>query len=488
MSDQHHKRILGCAGDGLVQTPALDGLAARGVRFANASCTYPLCVPSRSSFLTCRHPHEIDVFTNNCELRTDRPTFAHAFHAAGYETVLAGRMHFVGMDQRHGFDTRLIGDVWGTAYPTGGDIGGVMTRTLGDLTETGDQHLPSLLRSGPGRTGYLEYDQRVSETAAAWLQQRGAAREPSKPFLLTVGLMMPHCPFVAPREEFERYWPQITEASLPAFDPSALHPVHQFHRGYNQIDGGVPTDAQRCVRAAYYGLVTHLDRQVAQILKALEASGLAESTIVVYTSDHGEQLGEHGLWWKSTFYEGSIGIPLLVAYPGGRRGGVVRENVSLMDVGVTLLDLAGAKPLPGATGRSFARLLRDGVDPDWPDEVFAEYNPRHETAAPCARMIRRGPWKLNTYLDHRSQLFNLDEDSGENHDRIDDPACAGLVAELTARVQAGWDPARIQRLVSTRFGELQLLRRCLQDVRPPEPDAPWYGNHPPVNEVDTSPR
>lgn len=482
MSDQHHKRILGCAGDPLVRTPALDGLAARGVRFGNASCTYPLCVPSRASFLACRHPHELDVYTNNCEMRTDRPTFAHAFLGAGYETVLAGRMHFLGVDQRHGFATRLVGDVWPTAYPSME----MLRRTFGDLAETADQQLPGLLRSGPGRTGGLAYDECVAGTAAAWLRQRG--NEPRRPpFLLTVGLFMPHCPFVAPAEDFFRCWPEITAGSLPRFDPAALHAVHRVQRRYTGVDAGVPLEVQRRVRAAYYGMVAHLDRQVGRVLEALEASGLAGSTLVVYTSDHGEQLGEHGLWWKSTFYEGSVGVPLIVSRPGGRRGAVVRENVSLMDVGVTLLDLAGARALPGATGRSFARLLREGHDPDWPDEVFAEYNPRHETAAPCQRMIRRGPWKLNTYLGHPSQLFNLDEDPLEENDRINDPACADRVSVMTARVHENWDPQRIARLVGTRTGEFQLLRSWQRDSLLPEPDPPWFGDAPPDNILDVAP-
>ena len=481
MSDQHHKRILGCAGDPLVQTPNLDALAARGVRFANASCTYPLCVPSRASFMTCRHPHEIDVFTNNCELRTDRPTFAHAFHAAGYETVLAGRMHFVGMDQRHGFESRLVGDVNGTAYPTAGEP----NPTLGALNETADQHLPGILQSGPGWTGYLDYDRKVCDATAAWLQQRGA--EPDRrPFLLTAGFILPHCPFIAPEEDFNTYWPHITEETLPPFDHDALHPVHQFHRGYGGVDGNLPKAAQRRVRAAYYALVTDMDRQVGRILAALESSGLAESTLVVYCSDHGEQLGEHGIWWKSTFYEGAIGVPMIIADPNGRRGCVVQENVSLMDIGVTLLDQIGAKPLPGATGRSFAKLLRDGHDPAWPDEVFAEYNPRHETAAPCQRMLRCGPWKLNTYMGHPSQLFNLDDDPLENHDRIADPTCAERIAEMTARIHHNWYPERIRQLVSTRRDEFYLLRQWLQTTPRNEPDPPWHNNSPLRNEVDTS--
>ncbi len=481
MSDQHHHRFMGCAGDPLVQTPALDALAAQGVRFARASCSYPLCVPSRSSFLTCRQPHEIDVYTNNCELRTDRPTFAHAFHGAGYETVLAGRMHFNGIDQRHGFERRLIGDAAGTAYT----LVHPQAPPLGALDGTNDQHLPTLMKSGPGWSAYLEYDKIVSTTAADWLLQRGEASG-QRPFLLTVGLMQPHCPFVAPEADFYRYWPHITPEALPRFDPSTVHPVHAFHRRYGQVEH-VPIDAQRRSRAAYYGMVTYMDRQIARVLEALDRSGLRESTIVVYLSDHGEQLGEHGLWWKSTFYDGSVAVPMIVRLPEGTRAGsVVRENVSLVDVGVTLLDLVGAPPLPGATGRSFARLLREGGDPNWPDEVFAEYNPRHETAAPCQRMIRRGPWKLNVYLGHRSQLFNLDDDPAEDHDRIDDPACAGLVAGLTARVFDGWDPERIAARVRTRPEEFKLLRRWYQNTRPAEPDPPVFAV-PPENKVNTAP-
>jgi len=482
MSDQHHAGVMGCAGDPIAQTPHLDRLAGGGVRFAGAYCPFPLCGPSRMAFMACRHPFEIDLWTNETQLNSDVPTFAHAFLAAGYDTVLSGRMHFVGADQRHGFARRLIGDVPESSHLA---AGWKLSRVLGELRDTPGCSLPGVLKSGPGRTGYHAYDEAVCDATVDWLRSRGAAtRDRAEPFLLVAGIASPHCPFVAPPEDFYRYADLIRPDDLPPPD-DALHPLLERWRKDTRVDPPPPIDAQWRTRVAYYGLCTFADRIVGRMLDALAESGLADNTIVVYTSDHGEMLGEHGLWWKSTFYEASARVPLLVRWPGrlaeGRR---VPRNVSLIDVGATLLDLAGADPLPSASGRSLRPLL-DGDETQWDDTVFAE----HVTAGSAdravvpQRMVRQGPWKYIYSHGMAPQLFDLDDDPGELRDRSADPACADICDRLRALVLRDWDPNFVARRLRRCREELRLVGQWVDKTQPPEPDPLWF-DQPPVNEFD----
>lgn len=470
MSDQHHPRFMGCAGDSLVRTPAMDRLARRGLRFANTSCSFPLCGPSRMSFMTARQASRVDCIDNLAQLSSDIPTFAHGFVAAGYQTILSGRMHFVGVDQRHGFEQRLISDVT-TAFV---NLDWQLKDILCDLVDTPGYGRPSLIKSGAGRSGYHDYDEAVTKKTVEWLEARprSVAEGERRPFMMVVGFAAPHCPFVAPPEDYALYDHRIAEADLPDPRLDLLHPALRCQRDFLD-DPPVPKAAQRRTRAAYYGLCTFLDRQLGQIIDALERTGQAENTIVVYTSDHGEQLGEHGLWWKTTFYEGSVGVPLLLAGPGALAAGrVISQNVSLMDLGPTLLDLVGAAPLPSTDGRSF-RCLIDGNPAAWPDEALAECINAFQTG-PVMRMVRRGPWKFNYYHGYDPQLFNLSEDPGEFRDRAGDPACRAILESLRARALEDWDPERITRRLQLRLQEIPLMREWLRRATPREPDPLWY--------------
>lgn len=473
MSDQHHAGVMGCAGDPVVQTPNLDRLAASGVRFDSAYCASPLCCPSRMSFMTARHPHEIGVWENEDELRSDIPTFAHVFHAAGYDTILAGRMHFVGADQRHGFAKRLIGDVVPTAYLQGG---WQLDRVVGNLQDTCGTSLNGIVKSGPGHTGYKAYDEAVTETTVDWLRKRPQCGD--APFMLTVGYVSPHCPFVAPPDDFEYYRHKIAVADLPGPD-EALHPRNAALRKGWGIDPAPPVDAQWRTRVAYYGLTTFIDRQIGAVLDALDASGLADNTIVVYCSDHGESLGEHGMWWKSTFYEGSSRVPLIVSSPKRLKAGVRGENVNLMDVGPTVLALSGLKPLPGASGRSFAPLLEDRAG-EWEDTTYAQY----AVDAVC-RMVRSGPWKYNYYHGMAPELFHMEADPAENNNLAGQSAYADIEQGLKKLVLRNWDPEWVQARKEQIVAGRPLIANWVRTTNPPEPDVPWF-NSAPENWVDNS--
>ncbi len=434
MSDQHNKHVAGCYGDPVASTPSLDHLASTGVLFGNAYCPFPLCAPARAAFMTGREPSEIRVYDNPSVLGSDVPTFAHALGAGGYETVLCGRMHFNGPDQRHGFQRRIFPEVSGHA--------------VGMLTDTNGFRRVSLEKSGPGKNHYLLYDEECVGEAVTWLRDR--ARGPGeRPFCLVIGLVGPHCPFVCPPELFEKYFDAVSVPEYSEDDFRRMHPYHQRFRERSRIADATTHEIRR-TRAAYYGMVEFDDRLIEQVLETLNQSGLRGNTLVVYTTDHGEMAGEHGLWWKMSFYEGSAGVPLIVSFPGHIREGAREETpASLIDLAPTLTDLAGTDEIPGMSGRSLVpQLIGEGSDPArgvfsemfinsriWP-EVGASGGP--------ARMLRRGEWKCSYYHGERPELFNLAEDPDEMQDRSGSPEAKEILDSMTAEVLAGWDPEELQ--------------------------------------------
>ena len=450
ISDQHSPHYLGCNGDPLVRTPHLDALAERGVLFEHTYCAAPLCVPSRMTFLTGRHCSDIGVWTNGCMLPSQVPTFAHALGATGYETILGGRMHFVGPDQRHGFERRIIGDVL-SPFPGGPapDLGSIPMSTTG-------QSKVAVEISGPGRTAYQAYDVAVTDACSRYLSTRDSASD--RPFCLVAGYVLPHCPFICPQDLYDEYLDQVDIPEVPAGFAESLHPALKLwrqKRGVDEIDRA----AVRRARAAYYGLVTFMDEQIGRLLQALETSAWADDTVVIYTSDHGEMAGELGMWWKSSFYEGSASVPMIWSWPGEfTEGSRVQAVTSLLDIAPTLTHLAGAEDLPGLRGASLCEFLEGGTPAKWPGTAFAEsYNGGDE---PAARMVRRGNWKLNHFFGHdEPQLFDLATDPGELCDRAGDPAARQVRDKLLALVTGGWDGAAIGPAVTSRIDDQSYLRQ-----------------------------
>lgn len=454
VSDQHAHDVMGCAGDPLVRTPNLDALAARGTMFENAHCAAPLCVPSRMTMLTGRHCSEIDVWTNSCYLDSDSPTFAHALGAAGYETILCGRMHFVGSDQRHGFHRRIMGDIGGHTHP--GACPPNMPRRL--LGATG-QGYGAVATAGPGRTAYQAYDEAVVDHTREWLQAR-AESEDDRPFLLTAGFVLPHCPFVAREDLYDYYYERIDIPEMPEGYLENLHPAMKAWREARRITDLTEEEIRRA-RAGYYGIVEHFDEVVGGMLNALEDSGFGEDTVVIYVSDHGESAGRNGLWWKSQFYQHAVGVPMMMSgpdIPRGRRD----EIVSLLDLAPTLSELAEAPDVPRGSGQSLLPLMRDELSAPWRDEALAEMvniGPKYPYPG---RMIRRGRWKLIHYEGCEPMLFNLEEDPNEFNDRAQDPACRDVRAYLHDRVLERWNPDEAQRTLRLRQEGQSLLHDWME--------------------------
>ncbi|MBT3376584.1 MAG: sulfatase-like hydrolase/transferase [Lentisphaerae bacterium] len=468
-SDQHSPHVCGCYGNTIVETPNLDRLAREGTRFSSAYCNDPICVPSRMSFLTGRYPFRIEVLGNGSMLDSRIPTYAHLLSGAGYHTVLSGRMHFMGPDQRHGFLERLVGDVGPYAM-----LGTSTNRWSPLPPDLGHMEKPApLLTVGPGSTVNLDFDRDVTQAAREWIHsyaERGAPR----PFMMTVGYINPHCAYIAPPELYEKYTGRVNVNRSLAEKRLRLHPSHQAH--IERTTAGVPRDNLTKATTAYYGLVDFIDQQVGKLLKTIEERELLDNTIIVYFSDHGEMLGEHGRWHKGCFFEGSAGVPLIVRVPGQpheRQGQTIPAVVSLIDLLPTLADWAGTDVPFETDGHSLVPLIT-GNAPEWKDEARSEYY----SAGELNRMIRQGDWKYCYYAqDGEAELYNLREDPQEQHNRAGDPECQDVVAELRERViDDGWGAeARAQIAEKLRgLAYYEMLGRCRRNLE----DDPLVGSVP----------
>jgi choline-sulfatase len=389
-------------------------------------------------------------------------------------------MHFMGPDQRHGFEERPIGE-FVARHPGAPFKGG--PRWTHFSGQTSGQDRVAIETVGVGYTHYHWFDERVGEAACAWLRERARDERDTRPFAAAVGFVLPHCPFIAPRDLYEKYYdkvdiPEVEEAHPPTM--SRYRSIRRLSNPHPELTA----EQVRRARAAYFALVELFDGHIGRILSALDDTGLAENTLVVYTSDHGELAGEHGCWTKSCYYEGSVGVPLIARLPGAIAPGSVSGAVcNLMDIGPTLADAAGAPFEHDTDGRSLWPTMTGHHQADWADETTSEFVDIRHRRLP-SRMIRSGPWKLWAFGDEDNlprALYNLEEDPGEMHDRIDDPSYTEIKEELLRKVHEGWDPARAARESEAQEADRAVIdawgRAVLPDhedtlpVPPPEIEA-----------------
>ena len=466
MSDEHAPQFSGFGGHPIVKTPHLDALAERGVHFRNAYCNSPLCVPSRMSFMTGRYPHHNGAYDNATALSSDAVTWAHLLRAAGYDAALSGKQHFVGPDQLHGFQAQLAFDLHASNHH------GVFDWSKG--TPAAERPWPGVAQAGPGSTREIEVDDQVEAAALAYIKD--PARK-QRPWVLDVGFIAPHFPLVVPQRYWDMYPPE--EMDLPVLPPGhaeSQHPVFQRMRGMFGSLQLFPEEQVRRARAAYYGLITYLDDKVGRLVAALEETGQLEHTLIIYTSDHGEMNGEHGMWRKSNFYEQSVRVPLIMSGTGlVPQGRVVEQAVSLVDVVATMVEAAGAEPITPLDGHSLLPLAR-GEDTRGPDVVFSEYL-AHGVARPVA-MLRRGRYKLIYSLDDPPILFDLQTDSGEFHDLGADPAHAATREELRAALLEHWNPVALEQRIRQEQKERILIRTATRGEHQPTDAAGLGGGGP----------
>ena len=433
MSDEHQARAMGNAGHPQIRTPNLDALAARGTVFENAYTPSPICVPARAAFATGRHVHETRLWDNAMPYAGQIPGWGHALQEAGVPVESIGKLHYRAKEDPAGFDVEHIpmmvangvGMVWGSIRRED-ERCAARGRMLGEYI-------------GPGESKYTEYDRSVTEHAERWFEDR-AASGAARPWCLYVGLVAPHFPLVVPQEYFGLY--PLDSIAEPKLSPSTGYRRHPWVEKQNEhMDSEAmfadPEERLKAI-ASYFGLCTWLDHNVGRILNALDAFGFGENTTVVYTSDHGDNLGTRGMWGKSTLYQESTAIPMIMAGPGmpARR---CSTPVSLLDLSVTIPAHFGVD-YEGADG---LRTLDEIADaPDDPErEVFSEY---HAVGAVSgAYMLRHGRWKYHHYVGFPPELFDLETDPEETRDLAGDPAFAPVLADMERRLLRICDPEAV---------------------------------------------
>ena len=417
-----------------LHAPHLKALAARSARFQNTYTASPLCAPARASFMSGQLPHRTRVYDNAAEFASDIPTYAHHLRRAGYATTLSGKMHFVGPDQLHGFEERLTTDIYPADFGWTPDY-----RKPGERIDWWYHNLGSVTGAGVAEiTNQLEYDDDVVHQAIQKLYDlsRGADE---RPWCLTVSLSHPHDPYVARRRHWDLYEgcnqvaPESTAIAYDDMDPHS-------RRLMDASDWRATTltaDHVARARRGYFANISYVDDKVGELLAVLEAT--RQEAIVVFTSDHGDMLGERGLWFKMNFFEGSVRVPLMISAPGlvPRR---IDTPVSTIDLTPTLGDLAGvsmAEVAPWTDGESLVPLAR-GATRSTP--VAMEY--AAEGSVTPMVCLRDGPWKYIACQADPEQLFNLDVDPGERVNLAPDPAFSTQLVRLRDMAEARWDLTR----------------------------------------------
>jgi choline-sulfatase len=438
LSDEHNPRVLGCNGHPVVRTPNFDRLAARGTRFSAAYTNCPICVPARAALATGRYVHEVRCWDNAIAYEGRAPSWGHRLMEQGHRVSAIGKLHYASSDpQRNGFDEEIlplhivngVGDLLGL-------IRDELPRRPGSL-KLGPE-------AGPGESEYTRYDRTIADETCKWLE-RAAHERGGKPWVLYVGFVSPHFPLIAPPEFYALYpedrvpWPQL-------YDP-AERPRHPFIDAMRKcLCFDEPFDAAMVRRAlaAYFGLTSFLDDNVGKILRALEATGLAAETRVIYSSDHGDNLGARGLWGKSTMYEESAGIPLIMAGPDVPAARVCATPVTLVDAFPTIVEGAGAKPDPRDAGLPGASWLPIAQGRAPHRTILSEY---HAAGAVTASyMIRSGRYKYIHYVGLPPMLFDLERDPEERIDLGSDPELKPVVTQCEAELRRIVDPEAMDRL------------------------------------------
>ncbi|OQE18256.1 hypothetical protein PENSTE_c018G03684 [Penicillium steckii] len=416
-----------------IKTPNLDKLAGEGVVFDSAYCNSPLCAPSRFVMVSGQLPSKIGAYDNAADFPADIPTYAHYLRREGYHTALAGKMHFCGPDQLHGYEQRLTSDI----YP--GDYGWSVNWDEPDIRLDYYHNMSSVMDAGPVvRTNQLDFDEEVIYKAEQYLYDHVRTRT-EQPFCLTVSMTHPHDPYAMTKEFWDLY--EDVDIPLPKNGPIP-HDQQDPHsqRILKCIDlfgKEMPDERIKAARRAYYAACTYVDTNIGKLLKTLKNTGLDEDTIIVFTGDHGDMLGERGLWYKMAWFENSSRVPMLFHAPKKFAPKRVSENVSTMDLLPTFAGLAGAplvKELP-LDGVSLVPYLT-GEDGPRTDTVYGEYM-GEGTQAPVV-MIRRGRWKFVYSPIDPPMLFDLVSDPDElNNLAAGLPIAAASVREARAPVKSG---------------------------------------------------
>ena len=467
MADSLVPFVTGPYGDTAGATPNLDALAARGTVFENAYCNSPLCAPSRASMMTGRYVSELAAFDNATEFSSEWPTIPYALRAAGYETTLFGKMHYVGHDQLHGFDRRVA---WEGDYTTGFNIEDIYQlawsyeKPARNNPVGKDWMGPSYVYSKEWDYYPRHYDddEIIHKEALAFLAKKG---RDDKPFFCCVSYHAPHNPFWIP-EEFAAPFrgadiplPQVPEGVDTCHGPMDTW-LNIFHYLPEVRSAMMQPENLRWLYETYYGMVYNLDLRVGELIQALKASGLHDNTAIVFASDHGDMLGQRGMLQKRYLYEWSVRVPLIIALPQhDQRHARVSDLVSLIDLFPTFAEMGNAPAPKNLPGRSLLPALTAPASLQ-ARPVFCEYH-GEGVLAPCFS-VRDGDFKYVYVHEHEERLYNVAEDPVELTNPMEKNGCEDIAATLKKTLLTRFDPAQIREDALKSQRNRRYLLDCIQ--------------------------
>jgi len=451
MADSLAPHFTSVYGDKHANTPNLNALAQNGVVFENTYCNSPLCAPSRASMMTGRYVSEIGCYDNANEFPSDCPTIGHVLKGAGYETVIIGKMHFVGYDQLHGFDKRICGHadytngydpmVYRLAYswekppranPEGGNSMG-FSYVMDKQWDYFPQH--------------YDWDNEIHRASLEYLSDKSSS---SSPFFCCVSYHAPHNPFWIP-EKYKKYF---SDRNIPLpYVPDGVNLSHgqmdewlnKFHYVDKISDRLLKTENLRWLYETFYGMVYELDCKIGELLKCLEKNALAENTIVLFCSDHGDMMGHRGMVQKRYFYERSVKVPLIISDPTGKKGIRIPMPVSLLDILPTLGEISNSAIPSNLPGTSLLRTIEEGVEP-LKRTIFAEYH-GEGVHSPCFMAIDSD---LNKYIyvhNTEERLYNIKDDPEEYTNLISNKNSSSIVSSLKNKILHNFSPEMIAQSV-----------------------------------------
>lgn len=451
ISDEHNASVTGCFGNKIIKTQNMNSLAKDGIVFDNCYCNSPLCAPSRLSFTSGKYASRVGAWSNHSWLPgPDYPSLQRVLNEAGYDSYLCGKMHY-DRTRKYGFTEELFESVYNQEIKDG----------------KGGRRNPDLLQSPPGISKRFEgfhagdtsevlvHDSRVTKEAKKFLRKRNPE---GKPFFLVCGYYAPHYPLVVP----QRYWDYYRDkVQLPVIPPGHLESLPRNYKhlrvAFNMDN--VPADIIKKGRQLYYGLTHWLDEEIGQILSTLKKTRLAEDTVVIYTTDHGENMGEHGMWWKNCMFESATHVPLIISWPSRWAGRQRRTGVcSLLDAVRTIADLAAAETPDDWNGNSMLEWM-DNKNTVWKDFAVSEYY-GHNICSGYV-MCRAGDYK---YVYHTSpdethsrelEFYDLKTDPGEFHNLAADPRYKDHMDKMHARIvdEIGEDPEKTELRCRTDYAK-----------------------------------
>ena len=426
MSDEHRADVTGYEGNSIIRTPNLDRLAETGVVFRNAYTPSPICVPARQCIMAGQLPK-----TCNCEgwidLKSGYQTFSRVFSRYAYNTVCSGKLHHMTQDQMQGWTARIAPDASVADRHIEGAIKEEFARysPAPGTRKWSNQREIEEARAAEGP--YQKFDAHAVDAALEYLDRYFADpvyRRPQshRPLFFKLSLLQPHYPYFTDERRFAHYLDRVPIYVQEPCD----HPVLSLSQQNEPVN--VSEEAIRRATAAYYGMIDQVDAYFGQVLDKLEALGEdLDDWIIVYTSDHGEMLGEHGIWEKARFYEGSARVPLIIRWPRQFEARVSEENVNLCDLFATLCDLAGLAIPDGLDSRSLLPLLH-GENANWNNETVSQMGASHV-------MIKQDQLKYQYYGEEIPEvLFDLANDPGETVNVADSPEHSDTIHRFRRRL------------------------------------------------------